>query len=664
MGAVFLSLRLCWGLVHLAVSRSKARRLEPNDVVERLAARLGKPLPALFESDDAPGIFLAGFFRPEVFFPPGMITHMSDSDLESAILHEVGHVKAKDFPWTVLRAFLASLLWPNPLVWLANRRAAEAAEEAADEFAADHGQGAIDYAGALLRMVETGGGRRGMGLAVAESKSSVGRRIEALLSNKGGTKPMNRVQKAGMFVGVLSATAAALVSVSCRIGYADPPKEDRSAHAWRVPAGYIDNFALAKEMGWEVTPALLTRFGRRPIAVNGKQLSLDKLSDEDAALIQQVSELGETNIIYPTNSKPRDGSVPKLSAFLQRHPKFAYAEYALATCYREQGDLANSKKWYVASLQDAPVVLAQRVQYEDGRPLANLAMFDEDFRFAGNTRVSASYGLETDKNGCFYIPAWPYELIRGDFEYSAVTAPLKDSVVRPSVADEVFIGQSKCVMLPPLVVSRRFHLLDGFEHHHFDQDPLLVKEGSFVLHWEPCPGASSYRVWLMQWLPLAGRAWTSAPVAVPGLAYPEDKVVGTSLRIRLDGTKPMFNRDRVYDVMISAYDKNGLELSSSNGGSFQPLAAIGPIGLNRENLEKILPEGASVKSFDRTRRGTTVQLNDKQNVFVPTGDLCVFKGFSQPESSERGWLFAPAVGYDPEKTPAQMMRKGVKLPRE
>jgi beta-lactamase regulating signal transducer with metallopeptidase domain len=96
---------------------------------------------------------LAGVIRPQIWMPRGWPARLSDPELRSILLHELGHMRRHDLAVQWLFEFARCVHWFNPLVWLAARAARLDREMACDAWVLSH-NGADDCAGygsALLR---------------------------------------------------------------------------------------------------------------------------------------------------------------------------------------------------------------------------------------------------------------------------------------------------------------------------------------------------------------------------------------------------------------------------------------------------------------------------------------------------------------------------------
>jgi TonB family protein len=135
-GAVFALARLAAG--HLAL-----RKLLREG--ERFAERSSIPV---FLADVSVPV-LCGLIRPAILLPRDARS-WSDSRLDAALRHELGHSRRGDL-WSLTAAYLSrALYWFHPLAWLLTERARQEQEEACDDLVLNSGLEPAAYAEALV----------------------------------------------------------------------------------------------------------------------------------------------------------------------------------------------------------------------------------------------------------------------------------------------------------------------------------------------------------------------------------------------------------------------------------------------------------------------------------------------------------------------------------
>ncbi len=92
-----------------------------------------------------------GWRRPVIVLPPASADWPEDR-LRSVLLHEMAHVKRRDWPAHRLADFACAVLWFHPFVWLTARRLRSETELACDDLVLASGIPAADYARHLLEI--------------------------------------------------------------------------------------------------------------------------------------------------------------------------------------------------------------------------------------------------------------------------------------------------------------------------------------------------------------------------------------------------------------------------------------------------------------------------------------------------------------------------------
>lgn len=118
------------------------------------------PVPVYCVEHQFPVIAVVGVLRPRLFIARRIFGSLSSDELSAAVLHEIGHLAARDNLKRVLMRLCRDALVIVPVGRALDRAWAESAEAAADEHAAQRGSlVALDLAAALVkiaRMVQEG----------------------------------------------------------------------------------------------------------------------------------------------------------------------------------------------------------------------------------------------------------------------------------------------------------------------------------------------------------------------------------------------------------------------------------------------------------------------------------------------------------------------------
>ncbi|GEM_PF-4922332 len=126
---------------------------------------------------------LAGIFKPVVLAPEGMAARLSDSELESVLMHELVHARRQDNLISFVQRIVCCLFWFWPPVWVIERRLASDRELACDrEVIAVRGDSSAYVAG-ILKVCRIAFGPRATSVSFASGSNLQGR-MRALMTER------------------------------------------------------------------------------------------------------------------------------------------------------------------------------------------------------------------------------------------------------------------------------------------------------------------------------------------------------------------------------------------------------------------------------------------------------------------------------------------------
>ena len=203
---------LARALIGIVAARRLVRRCQKAisgplvDAVEQARATLGFSYGvAVWEDSSGTEVIVPmtfGLLRPVVLLPYGAASWPAER-LRVVMLHEIAHVKRRDWLTTMLAEVTCALYWFHPLVWLSSHRLRAESEQACDDLVLTSGVQAVDYADHLLEIVRGLTGRRGSMRAVvtmAQERDLTGRLKTILAESKNRRAATGR----GLAVAVLT----------------------------------------------------------------------------------------------------------------------------------------------------------------------------------------------------------------------------------------------------------------------------------------------------------------------------------------------------------------------------------------------------------------------------------------------------------------------------
>lgn len=185
LGTALLGLRLALAVV-------SAQRLVRGSVsLEH--PQIAKAGTTVRLSDHVTVPMLVGILRPTILLPADAAT-WSTERLESALRHEQAHILRRDIWWQLVTSITASLLWFQPLMWLAAKRLRVERELACDDLVLATGTPACDYAAHLLDFASQATGQTASPLTVAMAQpTTVEKRIRSILNPNARRTPLGRL---------------------------------------------------------------------------------------------------------------------------------------------------------------------------------------------------------------------------------------------------------------------------------------------------------------------------------------------------------------------------------------------------------------------------------------------------------------------------------------
>ena len=181
--------------------------LQVRAAVKTLAAqaRIRQPVDVLLH-DEVAGPLMCGLRRPAIILPSD-VQEWSEPALRRALVHELEHVRRRDW-WVHLGArAVCAAYWFNPIVWIAYRQLSLEAERACDDAVMEREE-PTQYAEQLVELARRMTRRRAHPALAMASRSNLARRVAAVLD---GHQSRGR---AGMVrASLIAAVAAALVLI-------------------------------------------------------------------------------------------------------------------------------------------------------------------------------------------------------------------------------------------------------------------------------------------------------------------------------------------------------------------------------------------------------------------------------------------------------------------
>lgn len=184
IGALWSLVRLAndWRAASAVLARSTAvaRHTLPSSARAVLRGHANTAIRLAY-TDELATAAVIGWREPTILLPQAAKSWSTDM-LRAALLHEVEHIRQRDWLVMLIERVAVALFWPNPLVWAAQRAAVTAREIAADDAVIRADVSPTSYARQLLDLSQAARTHAAPGLVVGLGTSSMVRRVRALFS--------------------------------------------------------------------------------------------------------------------------------------------------------------------------------------------------------------------------------------------------------------------------------------------------------------------------------------------------------------------------------------------------------------------------------------------------------------------------------------------------
>ncbi len=156
--AVVQNIRLLFGLYTLdRVKRVKVKAVgrKWQEKLDRLSRALGvRQVVILLESSIVQVPLVIGYLKPVVLVPIGLINSLEPAQVEAILLHELAHIRRKDYLVNILQTVLETFFFFNPAVlWLSWLIRVER-ENCCDDIVIEQTKNEAGYAQALVHFQE------------------------------------------------------------------------------------------------------------------------------------------------------------------------------------------------------------------------------------------------------------------------------------------------------------------------------------------------------------------------------------------------------------------------------------------------------------------------------------------------------------------------------
>ncbi len=198
LGAVLFLFRLFNSLTELRILRKSANSPENESLQNAFSYWVNKLHISrkvklkITPNGHSPVTF--GFFKPIVLIPLGLIFHLSPTQLEAIIAHELAHVKRYDYLVNLGQCCMEILFFYHPSFWWMSQTIKELRENAADDLAVQSGISPSELAYSLAEVLNFAKQNTPeLALAAGKRRNPTLQRIKRILGYPAQTYPQNPI---------------------------------------------------------------------------------------------------------------------------------------------------------------------------------------------------------------------------------------------------------------------------------------------------------------------------------------------------------------------------------------------------------------------------------------------------------------------------------------
>lgn len=183
-GVAFFSLRIVTALVYIEKIKGESILLQNEWTahVQQLANQfnIGRSVQ-LAESALIRAPIVFGYLKPIILIPIGMCSALSTKQLETIFLHEMMHIRRKDYLINFIQTCVEAIYFFNPFIWIISGIIKQEREHCCDDAVVKLSGNTKEYALALATLEEVRLSKTGLSISLATNKNQLLKRIKRLM---------------------------------------------------------------------------------------------------------------------------------------------------------------------------------------------------------------------------------------------------------------------------------------------------------------------------------------------------------------------------------------------------------------------------------------------------------------------------------------------------
>jgi len=273
------------GVFHLKRTKVFAVSKDWEERLLQLAAQLRiKQTIRLLESGIAKVPMVIGHLKPVILIPIGLINSLNTDEVEAILIHELAHIRRRDYLVNLLQSFMEIIFFFNPAVLWISQLIKTERENCCDDLAIAQSRNAENYIRALLSCEEYKAGGPNYAMAFPGSKNTLLARVKRMVGNRNHS------------LNVFEKTVLAVCLVALGLGVSAFTAREHIKKALKSVAAAIHNDikaehkAIVKAVKNDTTPAKKIARVDQPAAAGSNAQSAG-LSHADTGKFVTVSPL-------------------------------------------------------------------------------------------------------------------------------------------------------------------------------------------------------------------------------------------------------------------------------------------------------------------------------------------------------------------------------------
>ena len=191
------------GVYHLRKHKTYAAGKQWDEKLAMLAEKLGLSQPVkIMQSGIAQAPMVVGHFKPLILIPLGLLTGLSNTEVEAILSHELAHIKRKDYLVNLLQSFIEIVFFFNPAVLWVSQLIKTEREHCCDDLAITCVSDRKNYVQALIFCQEFKQRAPAYAMAITGKKGSLLHRASRMLFNTNST--LNKMEKTILTIALVS----------------------------------------------------------------------------------------------------------------------------------------------------------------------------------------------------------------------------------------------------------------------------------------------------------------------------------------------------------------------------------------------------------------------------------------------------------------------------